>query len=92
MSTSSASLHPHPVRRIFLLGSVGADKVAKAAPDGYTLLMGHIGTLAVNPLIYPKLGYDPIKSFVPWPGWRVCPTGVRRRLSPIWSQDKPSSC
>jgi len=46
-------------------GSVGADKVAKAAPDGYTLLMGHIGTLAVNPLVYPKLGYDPVKDFAP---------------------------
>ena len=46
-------------------GSVGAEKVARAAPDGYTLLMAHIGTLAVNPLIYPKLGYDPIKSFAP---------------------------
>lgn len=46
-------------------GSVGADKVAKAAPDGYTLLMGHIGTLAVNPLIFPKLPYDPLKSFTP---------------------------
>lgn len=46
-------------------GSLGADKVAKAMPDGYTLLMGHIGTLAVNPLIYPKLSYDPIKNFAP---------------------------
>lgn len=130
MSTSSASLHSHPVRRIVILsaaawllssaitplawaqdypvrpirlvvpftpggssdilaraigqkltaawgqpvvidnvpgagGSVGADKVAKATADGYTLLMGHIGTLAVNPLIYPKLSYDPIKNFAP---------------------------
>jgi tripartite-type tricarboxylate transporter receptor subunit TctC len=39
--------------------------VAKAAPDGYTLLMGHIGTLAVNPSLYPNLPYDPIKSFAP---------------------------
>ena len=46
-------------------GSVGADRVAKAAPDGYTLLMGHIGTLAVNPSIYPHLSYDPVKSFTP---------------------------
>lgn len=46
-------------------GSVGADRAAKSAPDGYTLLMGHIGTLAVNPAIYPKLPYDPIKSFTP---------------------------
>ncbi|MES2051093.1 MAG: tripartite tricarboxylate transporter substrate binding protein [Pseudomonadota bacterium] len=46
-------------------GSVGADKVAKALPDGYTLLMGHIGTLAVNPSLYPALPYDPVKSFAP---------------------------
>jgi tripartite-type tricarboxylate transporter receptor subunit TctC len=44
-------------------GSIGADKVAKAAPDGYTLMMGHIGTLAVTPSLYPKLPYDPIKAF-----------------------------
>lgn len=46
-------------------GSIGADKVAKATADGYTLLMGHIGTLAVNPSLYPNLPYDPVKSFAP---------------------------
>ncbi len=46
-------------------GSVGADKAAKASADGYTLLMGHIGTLAVNPSLYPNLPYDPVKSFTP---------------------------
>ena len=46
-------------------GSLGAAEAAKAEPDGNTLLMGHIGTLAVNPALYPKLGYDPLKSFVP---------------------------
>ncbi len=46
-------------------GSLGAAEVAKADPDGLTLLMGHIGTLAVNPSIYPKLPYDPLKSFTP---------------------------
>src|SRR3990167_4154067 len=46
-------------------GAIGADKVAKAPADGYTLLMGHIGTLAVNPSLYPNLPYDPIKSFAP---------------------------
>jgi tripartite-type tricarboxylate transporter receptor subunit TctC len=46
-------------------GSIGADKAAKAAPDGYTLLMGHIGTLAVNPSLYPKLPYQPVKDFAP---------------------------
>ena len=38
-------------------GAIGADKVAKAPADGYTLLMGHIGTLAVNPSLYPRLPY-----------------------------------
>lgn len=46
-------------------GSLGADRVAKAAPDGYTLLMGHIGNLAVAPAIYPRLPYDPLKHFAP---------------------------
>src|SRR4051812_23931762 len=46
-------------------GSIGAERGAKAAPDGYTLLMGHIGTLAVNPSLYPKLAYDPLKDFAP---------------------------
>jgi tripartite-type tricarboxylate transporter receptor subunit TctC len=46
-------------------GSLGAAEAAKAEPDGQTLLMGHIGTLGVNPSMYPKLPYDPLKSFVP---------------------------
>jgi tripartite-type tricarboxylate transporter receptor subunit TctC len=46
-------------------GSIGATEVARAPPDGYTLLMGHIGTLAVNPSLYPKLAYDPRTSFAP---------------------------
>ncbi len=46
-------------------GSLGAAEVARAEADGNTLLMGHIGTLAVNPSIYPKLGYDPLRSFAP---------------------------
>ena len=46
-------------------GTIGADRVAKALPDGYTLLMGHVGTLAVAPAVYPKLPYDPVASFAP---------------------------
>lgn len=46
-------------------GSIGADRVAKAAGDGYTLLMGHVGTLAITPSLYPKLPYDPVRSFTP---------------------------
>jgi tripartite-type tricarboxylate transporter receptor subunit TctC len=49
-------------------GAIGADKVAKAPADGYTLLMGHIGTLAVNPSLYPKLPYNPVKDFAPVAG------------------------
>lgn len=46
-------------------GSTGAAEAARAEGDGNTLLMGHIGTLAVNPALYPKLAFDPLKSFAP---------------------------
>ena len=46
-------------------GTVGVEAAAKSPPDGYTVLVGHIGTLAVNPALYPKLPYDPLKSFTP---------------------------
>jgi tripartite-type tricarboxylate transporter receptor subunit TctC len=46
-------------------GSIGAEAAARAAPDGYTVMMGHLGTLAVNPAIYRNLPYDPVKSFAP---------------------------
>jgi tripartite-type tricarboxylate transporter receptor subunit TctC len=44
-------------------GAIGATAAARAAPDGHTLLVGHIGTLGVNPSLYPSLGYDPLTSF-----------------------------
>ena len=46
-------------------GSIGADMVAKAKPDGYTILMGNIGTQAINPSLYKKLPYDPATAFAP---------------------------
>ena len=46
-------------------GVIGSEAAAKAAPDGYTIMMGHLGTLAVNVGIYRKLPYDPVKSFAP---------------------------
>ncbi|GLK85634.1 Bug family tripartite tricarboxylate transporter substrate binding protein [Ancylobacter defluvii] len=46
-------------------GTIAAAQVAKAAPDGHTLMMGHIGTLAFNPALYPDLPYDPIRDFEP---------------------------
>ncbi|SFM99702.1 tripartite tricarboxylate transporter substrate binding protein [Variovorax sp. OV329] len=46
-------------------GNVGAEIVARAAPDGYTLLMGTVGTHGINRALYPKLPFDPIKDFMP---------------------------
>ena len=46
-------------------GGIGTDYVAKAAPDGYTVLIGHIGALTINPAIYEKLPYDTLKDFDP---------------------------
>ena len=46
-------------------GQVGAEIVAKAKPDGYTLLVGNIGTQSINPALYKKLNYDPDHSFTP---------------------------
>src|SRR5207342_1468791 len=46
-------------------GSIGADAAAKAAPDGYTLLMVTISTHGIAPAIYPKLPYDTQKDFAP---------------------------
>jgi len=46
-------------------GSLGADAVAKSAPDGRTLLMGTVGTHAINPFLYKKLAYDAERDFTP---------------------------
>ncbi len=46
-------------------GNTGTAEVAKSPADGYTLLMGTVGTHAINASLYPKLPYDPVKDFVP---------------------------
>ena len=46
-------------------GIVGTEFTAKAAPDGYTLMMGNIGTHAINVSLYKKLPYDPVRDFAP---------------------------
>ncbi len=46
-------------------GSIGADAVAKSAPDGATLLMATVGTHAINASLYKKLAYDPVADFTP---------------------------
>jgi tripartite-type tricarboxylate transporter receptor subunit TctC len=58
----------HPVvveNRAGAGGMIGADAVAKSAPDGYTLLMGTIGTHAINSALYRKMTYDALKDFAP---------------------------
>src|SRR4051812_30612927 len=46
-------------------GTVGTKAVAKADPDGYTLVLGYTGTLAIGPSLYKSVGYDPRKDFAP---------------------------
>lgn len=46
-------------------GNVGADFVAKSAPDGYTMLLSDVGALAINPSVYPSMPFDPVKDFSP---------------------------
>ncbi|MBV9360720.1 MAG: tripartite tricarboxylate transporter substrate binding protein [Betaproteobacteria bacterium] len=46
-------------------GNIGADAVAKSAPDGYTLVMGSFGTHAVNVSLFSSMPYDPVKDFAP---------------------------
>jgi len=46
-------------------GTIGTRAVVQAAPDGYTLLLGHTGTISINPTLYTHAGYDPRKNFAP---------------------------
>src|SRR4051794_14445161 len=46
-------------------GTIGSDVVAKSAPDGYTLLWGNVGPLAIGPSLYSKLPYDVVRNFAP---------------------------
>ena len=46
-------------------GNIAMQEAKNSAPDGYTIILGHVGTLAVNPAMFAKLPYDPVKDFVP---------------------------
>src|SRR5690348_5889047 len=45
-------------------GSIGAEVAAKAAPDGYTIFLGNVGSVSINPGVYPKLSINPVKDFI----------------------------
>jgi len=55
-------------------GNIGADLVAKAPPDGYTLLMATVSTHAINPGLYKNMPYDPVRDFAPIGQVGVTPT------------------
>ena len=57
-------------------GSIGADVVAKAEPDGTTLIMGTVGTHAINTTLYEKLPHDPVKNFTPIAMVAMAPVAV----------------
>jgi len=46
-------------------GTIGTKAVSRSAPDGYTIVLGYTGTLAIGPTLYPSAGYDPRKDFEP---------------------------
>ncbi len=60
---------------------IGAQAVAKAAPDGYTLLMAIDGTLVMNPFLYSKLPYDPFKDFAPISLVALVPSAIVGNIS-----------
>jgi len=55
-------------------GNIGADQVAKSAPDGYTLLVATVSTHAINPGLYARMPYDPLKDFAPIAHVGITPT------------------
>src|SRR5947199_8125296 len=55
-------------------GNIGADLVAKSPPDGYTLLVATVSTHAINPGLYSKMPYDPVRDFAPIAQVGVTPT------------------
>lgn len=57
-------------------GTIGVEAAARSAPDGYTIVMGHVGTFGVNPTLYPKLSYDAIRDFAPITVLATVPNGM----------------
>ena len=57
-------------------GTIGVELAARAAPDGYTIVMGHVGTFGVNPTLYPRLPYDAVRDFAPITVLATVPNGM----------------
>lgn len=57
-------------------GGIGTELAARSAPDGYTMLLGHIGTHAINVSLYSQIGYDPVKDFAPITMIATLPLGL----------------
>lgn len=57
-------------------GTIGVELAARSAPDGYTIVMGHVGTFGVNPTLYPKLSYDAVRDFAPITVLATVPNGM----------------
>jgi tripartite-type tricarboxylate transporter receptor subunit TctC len=57
-------------------GGIGTELAARSAPDGYTMLLGHIGTHAINASLYSRTGYDPVKDFAPITMIATLPLGL----------------
>ena len=57
-------------------GTIGVEAAARAVPDGYTIVMGHVGTFGVNPTLYPKLPYDALRDFTPVTVLATVPNGM----------------
>ena len=72
-------------------GTIAATRVARATPDGYTLLMGNLGTQAASVGLYPNLAYDPRTDFAPIMNAAAtrpftCPPWICGTMPTVWSQ------
>jgi len=72
-----------PENRAGARATIGTEAVAKAAPDGYTLLMGVNAGLVIAPHVYSKIGYDPLKDLVPAAGFAVSPMLMVVPVGPV---------
>src|SRR5207248_9849608 len=67
MQPKMAELLGQPIvveNRAGAAGNIGAEAAAKSPPDGYTLFLGNVGSIAINPGVYPKLSINPVKDFI----------------------------